>query len=136
MEKIEQIKYLIVQMESLVFDSPESIKTKDLHNIKKELISLKIQKPNNEEIKTLYEVFENLENTYQRIQDDKINTRLNILTIWSTLFLPLSFVTGMFGMNFTDVPFLNERYGFWIFVLISVLSCFALWVYFRKNKWF
>jgi len=136
MEKIEQIKYLIVQMEDLVFDSPESIKTKDLHEIKKELISLKIQKPNNEEIKTLYEVFENLENTYQRIQDDKINTRLNILTIWSTLFLPLSFFTGMFGMNFTDIPFLNESYGFWIFVLVSVLSCAALWFYFRKHKWF
>lgn len=136
MEKIEQIKYLIVQMEELVFNSPESIKTKDLHDIKKELISMKIKNPDNEQIKTLYEVFENLENTYERIQDDKINDRLNILTIWSTLFLPLSFFTGMFGMNFSDVPFLNEHYGFWIFVLISFLCTGGLWLYFRKNKWF
>ncbi len=65
-----------------------------------------------------------------------MNKRLNILTIWSTLFLPLSFFTGLFGMNFNDIPLLQNHYGFWFFVVISVMTVGWLWVYFKRNKWF
>jgi len=77
-----------------------------------------------------------LESLIDKVQNDKINRRLNVLTIWSTLFLPLSFFTGLFGMNFNDIPFLNSHYGFWIFVILSLLTVGGLWYYFKKYKWF
>ena len=108
----------------------EDIDHKKFFLLKKELID------NREHCKDLLEIYELLESTIDKIQTDKMNKRLNILTIWSTLFLPLSFFTGLFGMNFNDIPFLTSHYGFWIFVFVSFVTVGWLWVYFKRNKWF
>jgi magnesium transporter len=108
----------------------EDIDHKKFFLLKKELID------NREHCKDLLEIYELLESTIDKIQTDKMNKRLNILTIWSTLFLPLSFFTGLFGMNFNDIPFLTNHYGFWIFVFVSFVTVSWLWVYFKRNKWF
>jgi magnesium transporter len=84
----------------------------------------------------LLDLYELLESTIDKIQTDKMNRRLNMLTIWSTLFLPLSFFTGLFGMNFNDIPFLSSHYGFWVFVSLSIVTVGLLWLFFKKNKWF
>ena len=91
---------------------------------------------NREHCKDLLELYDMLESIIDKIQTDKMNRRLNMLTIWSTLFLPLSFFTGLFGMNFNDIPFLSNHYGFWIFVFLSVVTVGWLWFYFKKNRWF
>lgn len=91
---------------------------------------------NREHCKDLLELYDMLESIIDKIQTDKMNRRLNMLTIWSTLFLPLSFFTGLFGMNFNDIPFLSNHYGFWIFVVLSVVTVGWLWFYFKKNRWF
>ena len=64
-----------------------------------------------------------------------MNKRLNLLTIWSTIFLPLSFYTGLFGMNFDDVPFLNNHHGFWIFTVLTIVTAVGMYLYFKKQKW-
>jgi len=64
-----------------------------------------------------------------------MNKRLNLLTIWSTIFLPLSFYTGLFGMNFDDVPFLNNHHGFWIFLILTTVTGVGMFLYFKFNKW-
>ena len=51
----------------------------------------------------------------EKRHNDLMNRRLNLLTIWSTIFLPLSFYTGLWGMNFDDVPLISDDHGFWIF---------------------
>ena len=107
-----------------------SLKQSDIFKLKKELID------NRSDCKDLLELFDILESTLEKIQSDRMNKRLNILTIWSTLFLPLSFFTGLFGMNFNDIPLLQNHYGFWFFVVISVITVGWLWVYFKRNKWF
>ena len=53
----------------------------------------------------------------------------------TTIFLPLSFYTGVWGMNFDDVPLLNEAHGFWIFAGLTLFTIGGMWVYFKKNKW-
>ena len=106
------------------------IDTSEFFKLKKELID------NRSDCKDLLELFDILESTLEKIQSDRTNKRLNVLTIWSTLFLPLSFFTGLFGMNFNDIPLLQNHYGFWFFVVISVITVGWLWVYFKRNKWF
>jgi len=135
MEKIDTIKDEIFLLEETIFDNADALDPKKLYTIKKKLIKLKIKYSDNSDISNLFDIFENLESTYERMQDEKMNKRLNILTIWSTLFLPLSFYTGLWGMNFTDIPFLNDKYGFWIFVTFTIVTCGGLWFYFKKKNW-
>lgn len=126
---LERLKRELTRFEDDIFSNRE-IDTSEFFKLKKELID------NRENCKDLLELFDILESTLDKIQSDRMNKRLNILTIWSTLFLPLSFFTGLFGMNFNDIPLLQNHYGFWFFVIISVITVGWLWVYFKRNKWF
>lgn len=126
---LERLKRELTRFEDDIFSNRE-IDTSEFFKLKKELID------NRENCKDLLELFDILESTLDKIQSDRMNKRLNILTIWSTLFLPLSFFTGLFGMNFNDIPLLQNHYGFWFFVIISVVTVGWLWVYFKRNKWF
>jgi len=126
---LEHLRRELNRFEDDIFNDRE-INYKKFFSIKKELID------NRESCKELLELYNLLESTLDKIQTDKMNKRLNILTIWSTLFLPLSFFTGLFGMNFTDIPLLQNHYGFWFFVVISVVTVGWLWVFFKRNKWF
>ena len=126
---LERLKGELTRFEDDIFSNRE-IDTSEFFKLKKELID------NREHCKDLLELFDILESTLDKIQSDRMNKRLNILTIWSTLFLPLSFFTGLFGMNFTDIPLLQNHYGFWFFVIISIVTVGWLWIYFKRNKWF
>ena len=83
-----------------------------------------------------YGVFEyDYETMLDKQQHDLMNKRLNLLTIWSTIFLPLSFYTGVWGMNFDDVPLITEDHGFWLFAALTIITIVGMWTYFKKNKW-
>jgi magnesium transporter len=127
--RLEELRKELKSFEDSIFNG-EDIDHKKFFTIKKTLID------NREYCKDLLELYDMLESMIDKIQTDKTNRRLNILTIWSTLFLPLSFFTGLFGMNFNDIPFLSNHYGFWVFVLLSVITVGSLWYYFKRNRWF
>ena len=126
---LEYLRRKLKSFETSIFNG-EDIDHKKFFLLKKELID------NREHYKDLLDLYELLESTIDKLQTDKMNKRLNILTIWSTLFLPLSFFTGLFGMNFSDIPFLSSHYGFWVFVCLSIITVGWLWLYFKKNRWF
>ena len=66
----------------------------------------------------------------------RLNVIMKALTIVSTIFLPLSFVAGVYGMNSHFMPELSWRWGYplvWL-ILISIVA-FMNW-YIRKNSWF
>jgi len=66
----------------------------------------------------------------------KMNETMRVLTAFASIFLPLSLITGIYGMNFNWIPELSWRYGyFWALGLI--LGCALLLLYlFKKKKWF
>ena len=88
-----------------------------------------------EETHDLLELHMILEAMLDKSHNEVLNKRLNLLTIWSTIFLPLSFYTGLFGMNFDDVPFLNNHHGFWIFTVLTIVTAVGMYIYFKRNKW-
>ena len=100
------------------------------------MLEFKYLNPDNTEIDKLISLMESLETTHDKRESKKMNHKLNLLTIWSTIFLPLSFYTGMWGMNFDDVPLLTGDDGFWIFVTISILTTLVMFGYFKKHKWY
>ncbi|HEY3373340.1 MAG TPA: magnesium/cobalt transporter CorA [Prolixibacteraceae bacterium] len=68
--------------------------------------------------------------------DSKANEIMKVLTVFSAFFIPLTFIVGVYGMNFDNLPELHLKYGYlyvWILMIAIVLG---LLVYFRKRKWF
>ena len=121
-----QLKKELETFEDLIFDGKE-INTDDFYLLKKKLLK-------KEELELL-EIHLVLEAMLDKRNDKLMNRRLNILTIWSTIFLPLSFYTGLWGMNFDDVPLISDDNGFWVFTALKFITEGAMWFYFKKNKW-
>lgn len=66
---------------------------------------------------------------------NRLNDIMRILTIYSVIFIPITFIAGVYGMNFQNIPELvkpNAYYIFWIVVILIVSSMIA---YFYKKKW-
>ncbi len=121
-----QLKKELETFEDLIFDGKE-INTDDFYLLKKKLLK-------KEELELL-EIHLVLEAMLDKRNDKLMNRRLNILTIWSTIFLPLSFYTGLWGMNFDDVPLISDDNGFWVFSALTGVTVLGMWLYFKKNKW-
>jgi magnesium transporter len=136
MEKIEVLRWKVKMMENFIEKGSGDYTEWDIYRFKKEMFEFKYLNPNNTEIDSLISMMESLETAYDKKQSDKMNHKLNLLTVWSTIFLPLSFYTGMWGMNFDDVPLLTGDDGFWIFVALSVVTIVVMFSYFKRNKWF
>jgi magnesium transporter len=65
-----------------------------------------------------------------------MNTVMKTLTIIATIFIPLTFVVGVYGMNFDHMPELHYENGYWIVWLIMGLMSFGMLIYFKRKKWF
>ena len=76
-----------------------------------------------------------IQETLNHRQNEQINSRMYILSIITALFLPLSFFTGLFGVNLAGIPQAENSHAFLYFVLILlVIVCFQF-LFFWKNKW-
>ena len=122
----ESYKKVIQGFEEQVFNN-QDIDTNLFFKIKRECLK--------EEFMDLIEIMEILESMVDKKNNKLMNHRLNILTVWSTIFLPLSFYTGVWGMNFDDVPLISDDHGFWIFMVLTFGTIGGMWYYFKKNKW-
>jgi len=123
-------------MEEQILHNKVKFNEMDLYYLKKDMLKYKVSHPDSTEIETLIELVDTLDNTFDKYQSQKMNHKLNLLTVWSTIFLPLSFYTGMWGMNFDDVPLLTGDDGFWVFAGLTVLTIVIMFTYFKRNKWF
>jgi len=63
------------------------------------------------------------------------NARMLVLSIVAAIFLPLSFLTGLMGMNVAGLPGTAHPWSFWILVLLMVLIAVAILAVFRSRKW-
>lgn len=68
------------------------------------------------------------------INSYKMNRTMTMLTIFSAIFIPLSFITGLFGMNFTQMPLINYEYGFNIFIVMIFISVITMSIILYKRK--
>ena len=67
--------------------------------------------------------------------NEQINNRMYLLSIIAALFLPLSFFTGLLGVNLSGIPHAESQNAFMAFVIILLLVvAFQIW-FFRKNRW-
>lgn len=85
------------------------------------------------------EVYREMLNGHLNIYNMAITNRLNdimkFLTIFATIFIPLSFLAGIYGMNFEFMPELHYKNGYYLLLSIMGVVALAMLLYFKKKKW-
>src|SRR5699024_1177079 len=66
----------------------------------------------------------------------KMNRIMQVLTLVSVVFLPLTLITGIYGMNFINMPELKWRYGYYFVLALMFCISIGCVIYFKKEKWF
>lgn len=82
------------------------------------------------------EIISSLVDLYISNNDLRMNTIMKRLTVVSTIFIPLTFMAGIWGMNFKNMPELDWYFGYGIAWSLMLLTAIATWLYMRKKNWF
>lgn len=77
-----------------------------------------------------------MRDNYLSINANRMNSIMMTLTIISSIFIPLTFVVGLYGMNFDNMPELHWHYGYYIVLGIMVLMTVGMILWFRSKGWF
>lgn len=77
----------------------------------------------------------NLLNLYISLSSQKTNEVMRILTVFSAFFLPLTFIVGVYGMNFDYMPELREHYGYPGVLVFMFLVTAIIWQWFKRKRW-
>lgn len=85
-------------------------------------------------VEMLREYVVQLRELYQSRIDMEQNRIMTLLTVVTTLFMPLTLIAGWYGMNFVNMPALSWKYGYPAVIVISVLIIVLEVIYFRKKK--
>jgi magnesium transporter len=67
---------------------------------------------------------------------DRTNRRLGRLTVLSMIFMPVTFLAGIWGMNFKSMPLLSSEYGYISALIIMLLISGGMYFYFHRKGWF
>ena len=92
-------------------------------------------------VETFREIASGLMDLYLSGVSNRMNEIMKVLTVISTIFLPLTFIAGVYGMNFDaerspfNMPELKWRYGYPFALGLMLLSAFGLLLYYRKKGW-
>lgn len=83
----------------------------------------------------VHEDTNNLLNIYLSLSARKTNDVMKILTIFSVFFMPLTFIAGIYGMNFKFMPELTMQYGYPVTLLAMGIIVVVIFVWFRRKHW-
>ena len=88
-----------------------------------------------ENIETFRDMSASLLETYLSSLSNKLNEVIKLLTIISTIFIPLTFLSGLYGMNFTHMPELAGRFAYPLLIVTVGAACIVLYRLFNRSGW-
>lgn len=94
--------------------------------------SLELLEQTDYDINTL----ESASNLFYSTQNQKMNQIMKTLTVFSVIFMPLTFIVGVYGMNFKNMPELETHNGYYITWLVMLMITIGMVYYFKRKKWF
>jgi magnesium transporter len=77
----------------------------------------------------------NLLNLYISISSQRTNEVVRVLTLFSVFFMPLTFIVGIYGMNFEFMPELRSPYGYPVVLIAMALITIGIYSWFKKKHW-
>jgi len=87
-------------------------------------------------IETYRDMLSGMVDTYLTSISNRTNEVMKVLTIIATIFIPLTFVTGIFGMNFIYIPLLKWNGGFFVSFAAMIIISGGMMLYFKSKRWF
>ena len=85
------------------------------------------------------DIYHNMTNDFLNIYHTNLGNRTNdvmkFLTIFASIFIPLTFIAGVYGTNFDNLPELHFKYSYFIMIGIMTIIAAIMLYYFKKNKW-
>ncbi len=123
LKKILQITQSVIEQSSQILTpSPQLQDIKD--------ILLQLHTYNEESVENANQLM----TTYLSISDQKNNEVVRLLTIFSAFFLPLTFIAGVYGMNFDFMPELNWKWGYLFSISLMVIVVVIIYIWFRRKR--
>jgi len=89
-----------------------------------------------EAVESYRDILGGLQDLYMSSISNRMNENMKVLTLISTIFIPLSFMAGIFGMNFDVMPELHWRWGYLSFWILSALVGGGMLVHFKRKRWY
>ena len=86
-------------------------------------------------IETLRDMVTGMLDIYLSSVSNRLNSVMKVLTIIATIFIPLTFIVGVYGMNFRYMPELEWRYGYPVLWLIMIVIGVSMLIFFKKRNW-
>lgn len=77
----------------------------------------------------------NLISMFLALTDQKANQVMKLLAMFSVYFLPITFIAGVYGMNFDYMPELRYKYGYFMVLGLMAFIVITTFIYFRRKKW-
>ena len=77
----------------------------------------------------------NMLSMFLAMSDQKANQVMKLLAIYSVYFLPITFIAGLYGMNFDFMPELHTPYGYYFTLGVMLLIVIITFIYFKRKKW-
>ncbi len=84
---------------------------------------------------TLREMISGMVDMYNAHQSGRLNEAMKVLTVISTIFIPLTFIAGIYGMNFEHMPELHSPWGYWICLGVMAFLAVIMVVLMRRQRW-
>lgn len=89
-----------------------------------------------EMVMTNREVTSDIRDSYLSLNSHQTNNVMKLLTIITSIFAPLTFIAGIYGMNFENIPELEWKYGYFLSLTLMFIIGVAMLLYFRRQGWF
>lgn len=142
-EEIYKLKRLIGQQKKSIIPVREAISS--IIRMDTKLISKETQKFLRDVYEHTVQIIDSIERQRETVNDllnlfmsglsNKMNEVMKVLTIFASIFIPLTFIAGIYGMNFEVMPELHWKYGYFVVWGILVAVAIALLIYFKRKKW-
>lgn len=126
-EQLLDITEALEENDNGIFPSEDPIY---LSNITKKIIRLR------EDIDSLNNSAEHLQDAYQSSLDMKLNNSMKFFTVLTSIFFPLTIIVGWYGMNFDSMPEFHWKYGYLFVIILSALTVGVFTLFAKVRKWF
>ncbi len=112
--------------ENEIIDESSSVFLRDLHDHTIQVMDM---------VENYRDILHGLHDLHLSEISFRMNQVMKVLTIITTIFVPLSFLAGLYGMNFNNMPELQYKNGYFILLGVMVLILVGLLIWFRNKKW-
>ncbi|WP_050614418.1 magnesium/cobalt transporter CorA [Bacillus testis] len=124
---MRDLMYRILESKRFIIQEQKRAYFKDIYD---HLLKL------SEMIESNRELSSDIRDNYISLNSFRMNTIMKTLTVITTIFMPLTFLAGLYGMNFANMPELKWHYGYFIVLGVMIVLGLVMFLWFKYKGWF